>query len=230
LGTLALVLPLIAVQVTGDAMEPAMDTARVAEVLKLPRPRLQSATSVEEALGSRRSVRNYRHTPLSREEAGQLLWAAQGITSPAGHRTAPSAGALYPLTLYLVAGEVTGVPAGVYRYDPRQHGLIRTLAGDLRGVLCAAALGQGAITGAPATLVIAAQPERTTGKYGQRGIRYLHMDAGHAAENVYLQAVSLGLGTVAIGAFDDAGVQRVLHLPGGMEPLYLMPVGRPSGQ
>jgi SagB-type dehydrogenase family enzyme len=194
--------------------------------ITLPPPRTESTTSLEEALLKRRSVRTYRGEPLTLTEIAQLLWAAQGITGAGGLRTAPSAGALYPLELLVVAGEVEDLPPGVYRYNPDGHTLARAIEGDLRKDLTGAALGQEAVEEAPAVLVITAFPDRTTGKYGERGIRYVHMEAGHCAENVFLQAVSLDLGTVTIGAFDDRRVGEVLGLDPGEEPLYLMPVGR----
>lgn len=195
-------------------------------LIPLPEPRRASPTSVEEALAQRRSVRDYRDEPLTLAELGQLLWAAQGITDPAGFRTAPSAGALYPLELYVVAGNVESLPPGVYRYSPRQHALAHLAEGDRRNALAGAALGQGAVREGAAVLVFAAIYARTTGKYGERGIRYVHMEAGHASQNVYLQAVALGLGTVTIGAFYDDRVKNVVGMADDEQPLYLMPVGR----
>ena len=154
------------------------------------------------------------------------LWAAQGITSPTGGRTAPSAGALYPLEVYLVAGEVSDLPAGIYHYIPRQHALYLVIAGDQRQIIYEAALNQSAVKDAPAVIVITAIYERTTGKYGERGKQYVHMETGTAAQNIYLQAVSLNLGTVFIGAFHDDEVKGVLQLSEDEIPLAIMPVGR----
>ena len=193
----------------------------------LPAPRPESSTSVEEALRERRSVRAYAEVPLMLADVGQVLWAAQGVTDERGYRTAPSAGALYPLEVYVVAGNVADFEPGIYHYRPGEHLLVRVGDGDRRADLRAAAADQAPVGEAPATLVIAAVPERTTRKYGDRGIRYVAMEAGHAAENVYLQAEALDLSTVAIGAFDDDRVREVLMLPENMTPLYLMPVGRP---
>jgi len=192
----------------------------------LPQPRMESNTTVEVALLSRRSVRSYLQEPLTLAEIGQLLWAAQGITGAGGLRTAPSAGALYPLEILVIAGDVTDLVPGVYRYHPVGHTITRILEGDMRKRLSTNALGQGAVEKAPVVLVITAFYGRTTGKYGERGIRYVHMEAGHCAQNVYLEATSLGFGTVSIGAFDDRGVMDTLGLDPGEEPLYLMPVGR----
>jgi SagB-type dehydrogenase family enzyme len=209
----------------GQGLRSTAEAASGPEIA-LPVPRTESSMSVEEALLMRRSVRSYRDEAITLEEIGQLVWAAQGITGAGGLRTAPSAGALYPLEILVVAGNVTDLVPGVYRYDPAGRTLTRLRKGDVRKDLAGAALGQDAVEKAPAVLAIAAVYGRTTGKYGERGIRYVHMEAGHCAENVYLQAASLGMGTVAIGAFDDREVREVLDLDPGEEPLYLMPVGR----
>lgn len=194
--------------------------------IPLPAPSLSGRLPLERLLQQRRSVRRFASAPLSLAETAQLLWAAQGVTSPQGLRTAPSAGALYPLELYLAAGNITGLPAGGYHYDPRAHRLEPVHTGDIRRALAAAALHQDWLADAPAVIVIAALPARTEAKYGRRAVRYVWIEAGHAAENVFLQAEDLALATVVVGAFDDAGVGRVLDLPAGSVPLLLMPVGR----
>ncbi len=196
------------------------------QAIKLPAPARAGTLAVEKALTARRSARDYRDEGLSLEEAAQLLWAAQGLTGPHGFRTAPSAGALYPLVLYCVAGDVRGLEKGVYRYETDGHALTRISSDDRRAALCRAALGQDCVRSAPMTLVFAAVYEKTTVKYRERGVRYVHMEAGHASQNVYLQAVSLNLGTVAIGAFYDEEVKKAVGLRNGEEPLYLMPVGK----
>jgi SagB-type dehydrogenase family enzyme len=206
---------------------PMAMTLAAPDALWLPPPRPASAVSVEEALASRRSVRHFADAPLPLADAAQLVWAAQGITRAEGLRTAPSAGALYPLEIYLVAGIVTALPAGVYRYLPEHHRLERTVAGDRRRELASAAFHQSWIAEAPAILVIAAVVRRTRLKYGERGERYVHVEAGHAAQNVCLQAVALGLGTTLVGAFADAEVKRVLGLV-EEEPLLLVVVGKPG--
>jgi len=193
----------------------------------LPEPSFNGNVSVEEALRERRSVRVYAEVPLTLSDLGQVLWAAQGVTNDRGYRTAPSAGALYPLEVYVVAGNIMGLEPGIYHYRPGEHLLIQTASGDQRAALQAAAVNQTSVGDAPVTIVIAAVPDRTTAKYGERGMRYVSMEAGHAAENVYLQAQAINLGTVTIGAFDDGEVREVLGLPGNTTPLYLMPVGRP---
>ncbi len=190
------------------------------EVLALPAPRLESDVSLEEALARRRSVRAYSGEPLTLEEIGQLLWAAQGITHERGYRTAPSAGALYPLELY------AATDSGLYHYLPRGHEAERRRIEDWQAPLCQAALSQDAVCQAPAVFVVTAVYERTAAKYGQRAERYVRLEAGHAAQNLLLQAVALGLGAVPIGAFYDDQVQAALSLPADHEPLYLIPVGR----
>lgn len=194
--------------------------------INLPPPAQQSQISIEEALARRRSVREYSSNPLTVAEISQILWAAQGINRKGGYRTAPSAGALYPLEVYLVSGEVKNLDPGIYRYHPDGHKLEKTLDGDKRDVLSKAALGQESINSAPAVILIAAVYERTALKYGERASRYVHMEVGSAAENIYLQAVSLDLGTVFIGAFYDDQVQKVLKLDQDEAPLSIMPIGR----
>ena len=194
--------------------------------ITLPQPRYDSDISVEEAILQRRSIRDYIDEALTLPELAQLLWAAQGITDSSGKRAAPSAGATYPLEIYVVIGNVEGVASGVYQYKPHQHELIKVLEGEQRAALARAALDQQFIAQAPVNLVITAIYERTTGRYGERGIRYVHMEAGHAAQNVYLQAAALKLGTVVVGAFQDSQVANILKLPENEVPLYIMPVGR----
>lgn len=197
-------------------------------MIKLPEPRHDSETSIESALRRRQSVREFSREALTLAEVSQLLWAAQGTTDPEGRRTAPSAGALYPLEVFLVSGKQGGLAAGVYRYRPREHDLVCVAEGDWRAKLATAALEQDRLANAPVTIVITAVYERTARKYKQRAERYVHMEVGHAVENVHLQAVALDLGTVVVGAFDDAEVKRVLSLPANEQPLCLMPIGKPG--
>jgi SagB-type dehydrogenase family enzyme len=196
------------------------------EIIHLPAPRMESEISIEEVLLERQSVREYTDEPLNLAEIAQLLWSAQGITRPGGYRTAPSAGALYPLEVYLVAGMVNDIPPGVYRYLPDEHALVKTIAGDVRSELSQAAVDQQAVEDAPAAIVITAIYERTTVKYRDRGYQYVHIEVGSAAQNVYLQVVSMNLGTVFIGAFYDEDVKEILGLGEGEQPLGIMPVGR----
>lgn len=197
------------------------------EIIKLPEPRYDSETSIEEALSTRRSIRAYKDEPLTLAEVSQLLWAAQGITSTArGLRTAPSGGALYPLEVYVVIGNVESVTKGVYKYKPHEHELVKVRDGDVRNELAAAALRQTCIGAGSIVIVFSAVYERTTQKYGDRGIRYVHIEVGHVAQNVFLQAVSLDLGTVTVGAFKDDKVKILLNMPNEEHPLYLMPIGK----
>jgi len=197
------------------------------DIIELPSPSWTAPMPLDRALEARRSIRSYARTPLTRAEIATLLWAAQGVTGPGGERTAPSAGGLYPLEVFLVAGRVDDLPEGVYRYDPASHDLIRTAEKAPRAALAHAALGQDCVRTAPAVIVLAAVPSRTTSKYRSRSLRYVHIESGAAAENVYLAATSLGLGTVLVGAFEDADVKNVLNLEKEVEPLILLPVGRP---
>jgi SagB-type dehydrogenase family enzyme len=201
----------------------------------LPSPVLGGTVSVEEALSKRRSHRYYVDEQISAEDISQILWAAYGITRPmpgyprinGGLRTAPSAGATYPLQVYVLIGKVKGIETGVYKYVPVGHRIIRVIDRDVKASLASAALGQEMIKIAPACLFYSADFSITTARYGDRGKeRYVCMDLGHSAENVYLQAEALHLGTCAIGAFNDAEVRAVMQLPENEEPLYIMPIGK----
>ncbi len=213
---------------TGCAREklPA-ETVELAQVeaVELPQPSYESETSVEEALKSRRSVRSYKDESLTLTELSQLLWAAQGTTADWGGRTAPSAGATYPLEVYVVVGDVGNLEDGLYHYNPETHTITKKKQGDLRNELANAALGQDMLRKAPISFILTAIYERTTGGYGERGIRYVHMEVGHVGQNIYLQAESLGLGTVVVGAFHDDRVKDIFDI--AEEPLYIIPVGKP---
>lgn len=216
---------LLCVLSLGLAMSSATAAIEIGQRIPLPEPGLGQEMPIGEALEQRRSIRQFSRDGLVLEHVSQLLWAAQGITSRRGFRTAPSAGALYPLELYVVAGDVTGLSPGVYRFRPEEHDLVLVTKGDQRGPLASAALDQGWVRRAPAVLVITGVYKRTMNKYGQRGRRYVHMEVGHAAQNVYLAATAQGLGTLMVGAFDDKDVRKVLSLPADHEPLGLMPIG-----
>ena len=198
------------------------------ETLRLPNPRPSGPLSVEEALTMRRSVREFGSASVELYEVGQLLWAAQGITDSQSWplRTAPSAGALYPLEIALLVGDVNGLASGVYRYLPRSHALRLLFKGDRRVSLANAALGQSWVAEAACALVLTAVYQRTTSKYGERGERYVHMEVGHVGQNVYLQARALGLGTTMVGAFRDQEVHPVLGLEVDEAPLAILPIGR----
>ena len=193
--------------------------------VSLPPAKTTGAMSVEEALSKRRSVRQFQERALGMEQIGQLAWAAQGITRPeTGFRTAPSAGALYPLELYLLTGE------GIFHYVPREHKLVQVSPQDRRGELMGAAFGQRFVGAAPLSMVIAGVYERTRAKYGARAELYVHLEAGHVAQNVHLQAVALGLGSVPVGAFEPGAVAKALGLPSEETPLYIIPVGYPAAR
>lgn len=188
--------------------------------LELPQPEQDGTMSVEQAIGKRRSVRRFADRELTPEQIGQIAWAAQGITSSGRrHRASPSAGALFPMELYLVTA------SSAFHYLPGEHRLQSHKEGDLRGELADAALGQSFVRQAPLNVVIAAVYERVTGKYGRRGVLYTHVEAGHIGQNVHLQAVAMGLGSVPVGAFRPDEVQQVLDLPEEQVPLYIIPVG-----
>lgn len=196
------------------------------EKLKLPEPCYKGKVSLESVLKERRSIRTFRNKPLTLSEISQLLWAGQGITSARGLRTAPSAGALYPLELYIVAGKVKDLKSGIYKYLPYGHELLKISDGDKREELKKAALQQSSISKAPAVIILSAVYERTTIKYGERGIRYVQQEVGHAAQNILLQAVSLNLKSVIIGAFEDDYVKRLLNMKEREQPLCLIPIGK----
>ncbi len=194
--------------------------------VNLSRPRTKGPVSLEESIARRRSVRTYEPGPLTEEEVSQLLWAAQGITGDNGFRAAPSGGATYPLETYLIAGNVTGIEAGLYHYVPDSHSLSLVKEGDLRAELSEAALGQPCIRDSAAVVVLTAIYGRTTDRYGDRGKMYVHMDVGHAAENLLLQAAALGLGGVPVGAFRTRTIAGMLGFSEAESPLYLLPFGR----
>jgi SagB-type dehydrogenase family enzyme len=197
-------------------------TTGTGEPVTLPSPGQNGGMNLTGALARRRSVRAFSDQPLTDQQLSQLLWAAQGITDGEGHRTAPSAGALYPLEVYVA------MAIGVYHYEPRARQLSRILDRDPRPALYQAALRQEAIREAPVVFVITAVYARTEQRYGvERGTRYVHLEAGHAAQNVLLQATALGLGAVPIGSFSDSEIRTVLTLPEDHAPLYLIPVGKP---
>ncbi len=194
---------------------------------QLPQPNTDGTMSLEKALSQRRSVRSYTHESLSLSQLSQLLWAAQGITSERGFRTAPSAGATFPLEMFVVAQNVSGLGKGIYHYHPHENQLELLREADVSEALFRACLSQSMILDAAAVLVFAAIFERTTNRYGERGERYVYNEIGHASQNVHLQVESLGLGTVVIGAYRDQEVEEVLELGEEYRVLYLMPVGKP---
>lgn len=187
----------------------------------LPDPRTTGTHPLEEAIHSRRSVREFKSDAVSEQEVSQLLWAAQGVTGDQGYRAAPSAGAFYPLETYLIT------EVGVDHYLVEAHALERVAEGDVRPEVRAVSFDQSCITSAPAVFLFTAVYERTCREYGDRGRMYVHMDVGHAAQNLLLQAEALGLAGVPVAAFDPADLARILTLPEEEEPVYLVPIGRP---
>jgi len=200
-------------------IRPSQDSDR-----RLPPPVLKGRMSLEEAIAARRSVREFTDKSLTVEQISQLCWAGQGVTDPTGQfRAAPSAGALYPIELYVVTAN------GVDHYEPKSHRLERHLPGDVRRSLQRAALDQAALGNAPACVAIAAVVQRTARKYSDRAERYCFIEAGHVAQNILLQATALRLAGVPIGAFEDKKVAAVLKLPKDHRVIYLLPMGHPGG-
>ena len=199
------------------------EVPRMMTEIKLPKPSYKGTVSVEETILKRRSVRNFSKDKLPLEFISQLLWSAQGITNQRNKfRAAPSAGALYPMELYIVS------PDGVFHYIPDGHLLRKQQHADLRQELANASWGQNFVAVAGISIVIVAEYGRTTWRYGNRGIRYVDMEAGHIAQNIHLQAVALNLGSVPVGAFNDKVVKSLLKLPPAQEPIYIIPVGYPT--
>ncbi len=226
-GIMVLLYPLV----NNNIKELELNANMKVEIIPLPEPKFDSDVSIEEALLARRSVRSYTDEPLTLQEVSQLLWAAQGITvRPDGRkgRTAPSAGGLHPLEVYLTVRNVKGLEPGVYHFDPYEHNLRKVLVGNIHPELSDAALDQAWVAAAPINIVIGAVYERSTIRYGERGIRYVHMEVGHVGQNISLQVISLDLGTVVVGAFDDERVREIVNMAEDVAPLYIMPVGRPA--
>jgi SagB-type dehydrogenase family enzyme len=206
-------------------------------IIKLPSPQLKSKVSLEETILRRRSVRRYRKEPLHLSHLSQILWSAQGITGTKAFRAAPSAGATYPIEIFVVVGKQSVIaskikqapedlPAGIYHYEANSHSLNLHKLADSRPDLARATLDQEFIIDAPVDIVICALYHRTSYRYGRRGERYVHMEVGHVGENIHLQAVALGLATVEVGAFYDEDVSRVLEVDEQIKPLYIMPLGK----
>jgi len=207
-----------------------MDNTQPAQIY-LPQPSQTGNVLLEEVIAKRRSVRDFTPHPISQLQLSQILWAAQGITDTWGrYRTVPSAGATYPLEVFVVCGLncIEGIGDGIYHYHIANHSLTRHYRGDVRLELARAALDQEFIYEAPVDIVICALYERTTLQYGNRGERYVHIEVGHTGQNIYLQATALGLATVAIAAFHDEEARKVLRLDKPYKPLYIMPVGKPA--
>jgi SagB-type dehydrogenase family enzyme len=202
--------------------QPPANTPTAATIIKLPEPDLNGSISLEQAINNRRSIRIFTPEPLKINQISQLCWAAQGITDPnKGLRAAPSAGALYPIELYVA------LPDGLYLYLPKNHTLEKKISGDIRPLLSIAAFGQRAVQNSPCTFVIAGSADKVEAKYRGRGGKFIYLEAGHIAQNIHLQAVTLGLGSVPIGAFAPKSVAGICKLPEGLEVLYLVCTGYP---
>lgn len=197
------------------------------KTIKLPPPILKGKHSLEEVLFRRRSIRSYRREPIPLGYISQLMWAGQGITSREGFRTAPSAGALYPMELFLIV-EHAHIPEGIYHYLVHSHALELWRRGSFVKAIGTASLNQEWVLNAPALIVVAGVPERTAIKYGPRALRYVILEAGHVAQNIALQATALGLGTVPVGAFYDGEIRSILGVDESVEIFYVMPIGFPD--
>lgn len=220
LSNLTMILLIPAMLTCAQTDEPGNKT------VKLPEPEYKSSVSLEETIKNRRSVRSFSDGAVTLQELSQLLWAAQGLTSDGFKRAAPSAGATYPLEVYVAAGNVTDLSPGLYKYNHEDHSLLSEMDGDIRKDIQAAALGQSALTDGQLVIIITGIYERTTQKYGDRGIRYVHIEVGAVAENIYLQCETLGLATVFMGAFHDDKIRKVIAAGNDEVPFALMPIGR----
>ena len=203
-------------------------TEKLISYIQLPAPHFKSAISVEEAILRRESRRDYKNSPISLEALSQLLWSAQGIRNSAGFRVAPSAGAKYPLELFVIVRHVSNLKPGVYHYQPQFNRLELVQMHYDKSLFNKAALKQTWVRDAPVVIIIASNTKRTAEKYHQYAFRYVLMESGHVAENMMLQAVSLKLGIVGVGGFDDKAVQEIFHLK-GLHVLYLICIGNKQG-
>ena len=196
--------------------------------MRLPKPQTDGDISLEKSIKNRRTIRSFSSKHLSLEQLSQLLWAAQGITGDRGFkRSAPSGGALYPMDIYTVVGKngVDGLDDGVYHYKAKNHAISLISGGDLRDQVSSAALSQTWMAGAPINMVITAEYNRICIKYGERGIRYAMIEAGHIGQNIFLQAEAMGLAAGIVGAFQDKKVIKSMNIPENHNPLLIMPVG-----
>lgn len=196
------------------------------QVIKLPPPILKGQVSLEEALTARRSIRQYADAPLTLEQVSQILWAAQGVTSPDGKRTAPSAIAIYPLQVYLIAGKVDNLASGLYKYNPNGHELSKLKDGDLRADLSTASMSQASIRGAAVNIIITGDMAKMVKKAGEGSEKWVYIEAGHAAQNLCLEATALNLGTVTVGGIKPDILRQALGIPAEEAPIYILPVGK----
>ncbi|MEW6234806.1 MAG: SagB/ThcOx family dehydrogenase [Candidatus Omnitrophota bacterium] len=191
--------------------------------IQLPKAITKGKASLEEILWQRQSIRSFTPEVPKWEIVGQLLWAAQGINRPdQNRRTVPSAGATYPLELYVI------LPSGIYHYLPEEHAVVSILSGDQREKFTKESLAPGNVYGSPCIFVIAAVFERTAIKYKEEAVRYVHLEAGHAAQNLLLQATALGLGAVPIGSVVSSEEQKIMGLQPEEKPVYIVAAGYPK--
>lgn len=198
------------------------------KLIPLPEVDLQDKDKLTDLLKQRRSIRAFKQKAISLDELSKILWAAQGITSSLGYRTAPSAGALYPIEIYIVIGNVTSLEPGLYKYDVNKNALMLITKGKFRDELAKIALNQSWIKDAPVIIIINAILQRTTQKYGERGIQYVHIEVGSVAQNIYLQATHLNLGTTIVGAFQDKELKKLLNFNVNEDSFAMMPIGYPN--
>ena len=195
-------------------------------LIELPEPVQTGAVSLEETLARRRSLRAFAPDPVSLQSIGQLAWSAQGVTDVAtGYRTAPSAGGTLPVEVDLLLHGVPGLEDGVYRYLPTEHALRRRLLGDRRAAVTETTMNQGFVRDAPVVVALSAVSARITPRFGDLSDRLIDLEVGHVGQNVSLQAVALGLGSVVVVAFREAELVAALELAEGERPIYLIPVG-----
>jgi len=193
-------------------------------VVILPEPDKKGSVSLEEVIDARRSVREFSKRVVNINELSQILWSAQGYSKDNERRTAPSAGATYPMEIYALAMKVSDIKPGIYHYKPNDHTLELVKRGKFAKPLKQAALGQESIESAPLNIIIAAQFQRTESRYGSRAKRYVYMECGHIGQNIQLEACSLGMGSVIVGAFRDDEAKEVMGID--EEVLYIIPIGR----
>jgi SagB-type dehydrogenase family enzyme len=204
---------------------PAFSQTIKSGIIKLPEPVKDGSISVEQALLNRRSSRSFSNDPLTIQDVAQLLWAAQGVTNEMGFRTAPSAGAIYPLEIYVASGNVNKLSPGLYHYLSESHDLELVASGDHRITIYEAALSQAGVKDAQAVFIFCGVFPRTIEKYGRRGMQYVFMEAGHAAQNILLQAEAMGFAHLPIGAFNDDVLREIMKIDENTYPLYIIPVG-----
>ncbi len=211
---------------TATPAAPVSLLSQAAASVKLPAPDLSSHHSLEACLLTRRSTREFSAEALDLGQLTQLLWAAQGVTGLGGLRTSPSAGALYPLRTYVAAGNVEGLEAGVYRYDPDGHLLKPVGSGDRRGRLELAAMGQECARQAAVAVLLTGHYGLSRREFGDECVRLAQLEAGHAAQNLCLQATALHLGVIGLGKFDKDLLREAMDIPEKEDPLYLLVAGR----